>query len=71
MLCSPGLAVLGEALGYALSVVAVGWRDCMAQGSQHHTTYVLHPEKRHNGECADCQKTTAALIAASALCVWE
>lgn len=41
------------------------------RGAQHHTTYVLHPEKRHNGECADCQETTAALIAAGALCVWE
>lgn len=39
------------------------------RGAQHHTTYVLHPEKHHNGECADCQKTTAALIAAGALCV--
>ena len=39
--------------------------------AQHHTTYMLHPEKHHNGECADCQETVDALIAASALCVGE
>lgn len=65
-----GLLVLGDVLGYVLLVVAVGlegtvWR----RGVQHHTTYVLHPEKHHNGGCADCQKTTAVLIATSALCV--
>ncbi len=38
------------------------------RGAQHHTTYVLHPEKHHNGESADSQKTTAVVIAAGALC---
>lgn len=39
------------------------------RGARHHTTYVLHPEKHHNGECADSQKTTAVVTAAGALCV--
>lgn len=30
---------------------------------------MLHPEKHHNGECADSHKTTAVVIAAGALCV--
>lgn len=44
-------------------------RSVWCRGGRHHTTYVLHPEKRHNGECADGQKTMAVVIAAGALCV--
>lgn len=35
-------------------------------GAWQHATYVLHPEKRHNGECADGQKTAAVAIATGA-----
>lgn len=44
-------------------------RSVRRRGAQYHTTYVLHSEKRHIGECADSQKTTAVVIAAGALCV--
>lgn len=39
------------------------------RGAEHRTSYALHPEKHHNGECADSQKTAAVVIAAGALCV--
>lgn len=39
------------------------------RGARRRATYVLHPEKHHNGESADSQKTMAVVIAAGALCV--